>query len=245
MRQLLRTEDAPGGHYRYLGQTVREWAAAEVEPGAEKPESKVGPTLREGQAPVVATVSEPIDRFLLTDAPALNQFVGDQLPQAVEAAIEVAARGELADADFEVVVLQRRRPHDPAARPRRAREQGRDRHGDHHEPRRLDRDRDQPGHRSAVPPEPGRRSTQRGDAPGVVDGRARPAFPASASRAASRGEAPIVRHIDADARSNPAWLQRAASVAGKFHWCQRRASGGSKPAATHRCRNRAVPLGSR
>lgn len=103
MRQLVTVEDAPGGHYRYLEQTVRDWAAAEVERGAEKPVSSFGLTLREGQAPVVATVSEPLDRFLLSDAPALNQFVGTELQAAVEHAIEAAAIGELADANLEAV----------------------------------------------------------------------------------------------------------------------------------------------
>jgi HK97 family phage major capsid protein len=103
LRQLLAIEDAPGGHYSYLEQTVRDWAAAEVPAGQEKPESTFGLTKREGEAPVVATVSEPIDRFLLTDAPAINQFVGSELSQAVEAAIEAAAVAELAAANLQAI----------------------------------------------------------------------------------------------------------------------------------------------
>jgi hypothetical protein len=60
------------------------------------------------------------------------------------------------------------------------------------------------------------------------------AFRSSDRRAASSGETPIVRHMEADARSNPDRRQPAASAAVKFHWCHRRASGGSKPASAHR-----------
>lgn len=105
MRQLVTTDDAPGGHYRYLEQTTRDWAAAEVPPGEEKPVSSFGLELREGQAPVVATVSEPLDRFLLSDAPALNQFVGRELQASVEHAIEAAAIGELGEAGLEAVAF--------------------------------------------------------------------------------------------------------------------------------------------
>jgi hypothetical protein len=59
-----------------------------------------------GRAPVVASGSEPIDRFLLSDVPALQQFVGRELFEAVEAAVEAAALAELAAAGFDAVAFQ-------------------------------------------------------------------------------------------------------------------------------------------
>lgn len=103
MRQLLVVEDAPQGFFRFLRQNTRSWQAAEVPSGEEKPESEVGLEMVEGRCPVVATVSPGIDRFLLSDAPALQQFVGNELSAAVEAAVEAAALAELADAGFDAV----------------------------------------------------------------------------------------------------------------------------------------------
>jgi HK97 family phage major capsid protein len=69
--------------FSYLQETVRTHAAAEVAAGTTKPVStytvaKVDDTVR-----TIATISEPVNRFDLDDAPLLDQYIQGSLSQAV------------------------------------------------------------------------------------------------------------------------------------------------------------------
>lgn len=74
--------DTPG--YSYLRQTVRENAAAIVEPGALKPESTVTVERVDAELKVIAHTSEPIDKYLLQDYDTLVAFVERQLLWGVQ-----------------------------------------------------------------------------------------------------------------------------------------------------------------
>jgi HK97 family phage major capsid protein len=87
LRQLIPTEPATPA-YSFLQQTVRTDAAAPVLPGAAKPVSDFQTQLVPGRAQVVATLSNPVDRFLLQDAPNLANFLNSEMTYAVETAIE-------------------------------------------------------------------------------------------------------------------------------------------------------------
>jgi Phage capsid family len=89
-RQLLPVGAAPGGQYRYLEQTLRDNQAAIVAPGATKPTSTWRLEWRDGRTSVVAHVSEPMDRFMFSDAPQLASFVDSEMRYGVEDALERA-----------------------------------------------------------------------------------------------------------------------------------------------------------
>jgi HK97 family phage major capsid protein len=77
--QLMPSSEAEGGTFGYLQQTTRTNNAAEVATGALKPVSvftleRVNDTVK-----VFAHVTEPIDRYLLEDAPNLRQFLDQEL----------------------------------------------------------------------------------------------------------------------------------------------------------------------
>ena len=74
--------------YRYLRESTRTPNASVVAPGATKPTSTFTVSSVDARLKVVATVSEPVDRFLLEDAPALRDFLSAELVDAVRRAIE-------------------------------------------------------------------------------------------------------------------------------------------------------------
>jgi hypothetical protein len=89
LRQLIPTRPATPA-FSFLQQTVRTDAAAPVAVGTVKPVSDFQTQLISNRAQVVATLSNPVDRFLLQDAPALADFLNSEMAYAVEVAIEDA-----------------------------------------------------------------------------------------------------------------------------------------------------------
>ncbi|WP_374152941.1 phage major capsid protein [Pseudarthrobacter sp. WHRI 8279] len=74
--------------YSYLAQSVRTENAGVVSSGALKPTSVVSLVKKDGKLSVIATLSEPIDKFVLSDGEALQTWVGAELSQAVLTALE-------------------------------------------------------------------------------------------------------------------------------------------------------------
>lgn len=89
LRQLIPERPATPA-FSYLRQTVRNPNAAPVAVGAQKPLSDFQTELISGKAEVVATLSNPTDRFLLQDATNLRDFLNSELAYAIELAIEQA-----------------------------------------------------------------------------------------------------------------------------------------------------------
>ena len=77
--QLTPSSEAEGGSFGYLKQTARTNNAAEVATGALKPVSVFTLERVNDTTKVFAHVTEPIDRFLLEDAPNLRQFLDTEL----------------------------------------------------------------------------------------------------------------------------------------------------------------------
>jgi HK97 family phage major capsid protein len=77
--QLMPSSEAEGGSFGYLRQTTRTNNAAEVATGALKPVSVFTLERVNDTAKVFAHVTEPIDRYLLEDAPNLRQFLDQEL----------------------------------------------------------------------------------------------------------------------------------------------------------------------
>ncbi|MEV8262839.1 phage major capsid protein [Microbacterium sp. NPDC077057] len=77
--------------WKYLRQSVRTNAAAEVAVGATKPTSTVTVTDVDGQLRVFATLSEPVDKYLIRDSAALQRFVGQELVYMVGTKVQAAA----------------------------------------------------------------------------------------------------------------------------------------------------------
>lgn len=74
--------------YSWLAQTVRTENAAVVASGGLKPTSVVSLVKKDGRLRVIATLSEPIDKFVLEDDTALGNWVGLELTGAVLTALE-------------------------------------------------------------------------------------------------------------------------------------------------------------
>ena len=74
--------------YAWAQQTVRTENADIVSSGDLKPTSVLTLVRMEGKLSVIATLSEPIDKFVLEDATALKVWVGTELTQAVATALE-------------------------------------------------------------------------------------------------------------------------------------------------------------
>jgi HK97 family phage major capsid protein len=74
--------------YSWLAQSVRTENAAVVSSGAVKPTSVLSLVKKDGKLSVIATLSEPIDKFVLEDGEALQTWVGMELSQAVLTALE-------------------------------------------------------------------------------------------------------------------------------------------------------------
>lgn len=86
--QLSPSSEAEGGHFAYLQQTARTNNAAEVATGALKPVSVFTLERVNDTTKVFAHVTEPIDRFLLEDAPNLRQFLNAELQYGVAKAFD-------------------------------------------------------------------------------------------------------------------------------------------------------------
>lgn len=76
--------------YSFLKQTViaDPGAATVVAPGELKPVKKLGVERVDSRLRVIAVTSEPVDKYLLEDAASLRTWVGTELADAVEAALE-------------------------------------------------------------------------------------------------------------------------------------------------------------
>ncbi|QXF81893.1 phage major capsid protein [Rhodococcus pyridinivorans] len=79
--------DSPA-RFEYLQQVQRELNAAPVSAGGTKPTSILGLEKVEATLNVVAHVSEPIDVYMLQDAPTLETFVGSEMAYGVQRALE-------------------------------------------------------------------------------------------------------------------------------------------------------------
>lgn len=78
----------PTARFRYLRQVTRTVAAAPVAAGALKPSSVIGVEPVDSDLMVVAHLSEPIDKYLLNDAPALSNFIAVELLYGLTRALE-------------------------------------------------------------------------------------------------------------------------------------------------------------
>jgi HK97 family phage major capsid protein len=74
--------------YRYMRQTTRTNNAAPVASGAQKPISVYGLTPTEGRLHVLAHVSEPLDKFDLSDNGSLSNFVRLEMLAGLATALE-------------------------------------------------------------------------------------------------------------------------------------------------------------
>ena len=74
--------------WRYLRQNSRTTAAAPVAPGTLKPTSAYGVETIDGEATVIAHLSEPVDKFVLQDAPGLTRFLGDEMLYGLDRAVQ-------------------------------------------------------------------------------------------------------------------------------------------------------------
>ncbi|WP_231632638.1 HK97 family phage prohead protease [Gordonia sp. HS-NH1] len=88
---VIPTVRRTGPQYRYIRQVSRALNAAAVAPGAEKPTSTMGTETVDGNVSVVAHLSEPLDKFVLADAPQLQRFVADELLYGLDVAIQAQA----------------------------------------------------------------------------------------------------------------------------------------------------------
>lgn len=74
--------------FEFLRQTTRDLNAAPVAPGGTKPTSALGIERVPGELKVVAHLSEPIDKYMLEDFAALEQFVAAELIFGLVQAVE-------------------------------------------------------------------------------------------------------------------------------------------------------------
>lgn len=74
--------------FSYLAETVRDMNAAPVASGEVKPTSQFTLELKEGRAEVIAHLSEPIDRFLLSDFRNLDMFLRDEMVAGISQALQ-------------------------------------------------------------------------------------------------------------------------------------------------------------
>lgn len=86
--QLMPSTEAEGGTFGYLRQTTRTNNAAEVATGALKPVSVFTLERVNDTTKVFAHVTEPIDRYLLEDAPSLRQFLDQELRYGLSKAFD-------------------------------------------------------------------------------------------------------------------------------------------------------------
>ncbi|EGD56736.1 HK97 family phage prohead protease [Gordonia neofelifaecis] len=85
---VIPTQRRTGPQYRYIRQNARDLNAAAVAPGATKPTSTMGTETIDGQVSVIAHLSEPVDKFVLSDAPQLTRFLQEELVYGLDVAIQ-------------------------------------------------------------------------------------------------------------------------------------------------------------
>lgn len=76
--------------YRYIRQASRALAAAAVAPGAVKPASSIGTETIDNQVSVIAHLSEPLDKFVLSDNGTLARFVQEEMLYGLDVAIQAS-----------------------------------------------------------------------------------------------------------------------------------------------------------
>lgn len=79
--------------YRYMKQTTRQNNAAPVPAGGLKPTSSFGLAPVEGRLKVIAHVSEPLDKYTLSDGPSLTSFVQLEMVDGLHEAVEAQLLG--------------------------------------------------------------------------------------------------------------------------------------------------------
>ena len=80
-----------GPVFRYLRQTSRSLNAAVVAPGAAKPESDIAVTSIDGQLQIIAHTAGGINVYYVLDAPALGQWLSDEMLYGLGLAVEDGA----------------------------------------------------------------------------------------------------------------------------------------------------------
>ncbi|MFJ9440339.1 HK97 family phage prohead protease [Kitasatospora sp. NPDC101235] len=88
VRQLIPLASNTGPRFSYLRQTVRTNNAAVVAPGAKKPTSTYTLARVDDRVRTIAHLSEPINKFDLEDAPALRQFLDQEMRLGLELGLE-------------------------------------------------------------------------------------------------------------------------------------------------------------
>jgi HK97 family phage major capsid protein len=88
LSELIPSDPAPGGHFSYLRQTVRDFAAAEVADLATKPTSNIALELVEGTTPVIAHLSPATPRHFFEDSRRVQQFVESEMRLGLNLAID-------------------------------------------------------------------------------------------------------------------------------------------------------------
>jgi HK97 family phage major capsid protein len=86
--ELLPSSEAEGGLFGYLKQTVRTNNAAEVATGTLKPTSIYTLQRVNDTTKVFAHLSQPIDKFLVEDAPNLTQFLNAEMRNGLQKALD-------------------------------------------------------------------------------------------------------------------------------------------------------------
>jgi HK97 family phage major capsid protein len=100
--ELLRRENAPGGHFSYLKQTVRTNNAAVVAEGTKKPTSVYTLEKVDDTTKVIAHLSEPISRQVFDDAALVSQFVDNELRYGLNLALDARIVSEILGAGIPV-----------------------------------------------------------------------------------------------------------------------------------------------
>lgn len=106
LSDLIPSENAPGGHFSYLRQTVRTNNAAVVAASALKPTSVYSLLRVDDTTKVVAHMTEPIVRQDLDDSAVLRQFLNDELKLGLDLVTDarivaaIIAAGPLVEGDI-------------------------------------------------------------------------------------------------------------------------------------------------
>jgi HK97 family phage major capsid protein len=104
---LIPEDDAPGGRYSYWKQTVRTNNAAVVAAGARKPTSIYTGVKVDGTVTTIAHLSEPVNRFDLSDAPMLQAFLTAELEYGARLAVDdEIVNGDGTGAHFDGILNQ-------------------------------------------------------------------------------------------------------------------------------------------
>jgi HK97 family phage major capsid protein len=105
VRSLIPAEDAPNGQFAYMQQTVRTNNAAVTAPGALKPTSVHSLVRINDHTRMVATLSEPVNRVDISDAPLLTSFLDAELNLDLDLATDDGIINGLGTGDLMTGVL--------------------------------------------------------------------------------------------------------------------------------------------